>query len=79
MMNLPVMDNQQQYELSRAQVRLCMSDGELLTLAREIAQEAGLQSLAELGYVETRELLYVLDVFERGEVGRRMRQRLQMV
>ncbi len=73
------MEPSQAYELEKAQDRLKMSDGELMQLAREIAQNARLQSLAELGRVECDELIYVMDVFERGEVGRRMRQRLQMV
>ncbi len=65
----------QAYELEKAQRRLAMSDGELMALAREIAHNASLRSLAELGRVECDELIYVMDVFERGEVGRRMRQR----
>ncbi len=75
------MEPAQAYELEKAQDRLKMSDGELMSLAREIAQNARLKSLAELGRVECEELIYVMDVFERGEVGRRMRQRaeLQMV
>ncbi len=72
------MEPHQTYELEKAQVRLKMSDGELMALAREIAQNASLRSLAELGRVECDELIFVMDVFERGEVGRRMRQ-LQMV
>ncbi len=42
----------QAYELEKAQRRLAMSDGELMALAREIAHNASLRSLAELGRVE---------------------------
>jgi len=69
------MDSKQAFELEQAQSRLKISDAELMQLARQIAHNAGMQSLAELSWFESRELIGVLDIFERGEAGRSFRRR----
>ncbi len=50
-----------------------VSDGELMALAGEIAQDSGLKSLAHLSFFQTQDLIEVLEQVERGQVARKFR------
>ena len=65
------MQLQQQIQIVSAQQRLGVSDGELIQLAQRIAHDARLNRLDRLSWSEADELIGVLDLFERSEVGRK--------
>jgi len=65
----------QAFELEQRVKRLGVSDGELLAMAREVAEESALQSLADLTRQQTSDLIVALDRFEHEEAGRQFRRR----
>lgn len=67
------MNTRQAFHLEKAVARLQMSDGEIMALAGEVAENKNLRSLADLTLCQSEQLMNLLEEIERGNVARKFR------